>query len=106
VTLYFAFTQFYCLWLIPISLLGIFSHFLLPAYHPFYGVVLGGWTIAFKHFWERRERDLAIRWGVKGFTKLVEQRRAAYVTEGERLDPITGEMVGWFPAYENFLVFN
>ena len=62
-----------------------------------YAIMLVGWTIGFKHAWARRQRDLAVQWGVKGFTKLVEQRRAAYVTEGERIDPITGEKVGWFP---------
>jgi hypothetical protein len=30
----------------------------------------------FKHAWERKERDLAVQWGVKGSTKLVKQPRA------------------------------
>lgn len=29
-----------------------------------------------------------------------EQRRAAFVSEGERIDPISGETVGWFPRYQ------
>ena len=97
--LYFAFTQFYMLFLIPLALIGIFAHFCLPEYHPFYAVMLSIWTILFKHAWERRQRDLAIQWGVKGVTKLPEQRRAAYISEGERIDPISGETVGWFPRY-------
>jgi anoctamin-10 len=98
--LYFAFTQFYCISLIPLSVVGILSDFFLQRgpYHPFYAVALGAWTIGFKHAWERRQRDLAIRWEVKGFTKLVEQRRAAYVTEGDRVDPTTGVKVGYFPT--------
>lgn len=103
VTLYFAFTQFYCVWLIPLSLFGVLSYFFFSAYDPIYGVILGIWTIAFKHAWERRQRELAVQWGVKGFTRLVEQRRAAYVTEGERIDPITGQKVGWFPKYDAFI---
>jgi anoctamin-10 len=99
VTLYFAFTQFYCLSLIPISLMGILSHVFLPSCDWFYGVVLGFWTVFFKHAWERKQQDLAVQWGVKGFTRLVEQQRAAYVTEGERIDPITGERIGHFPMY-------
>jgi hypothetical protein len=63
------------------------------------------WTMVFKHSWERRQRDLAVRWGVRGFTHLVEQRRAAYVTEGERIDPVTGERRGWFPLYTLFESF-
>jgi len=97
VAFYFAFTQHYFLSLIPISVLGFLSNFLLPAYNPIYAVSLIVWTLAYKHSWQRRERDLAVRWGTKGFTKLVEQRRAAYVTEGERTDPVTGERRGWFP---------
>jgi anoctamin-10 len=96
---YFAYTQFYFVSLIPLAVLGLISNFLLPAYNTLYAVSLGVWTIAFKHAWERRERDLAVRWGVRGFTKLVEQRRAAYVIEGERIDPITGDRRGWFPLY-------
>ena len=55
--------------------------------------------MGFRHSWERKQRDLSVRWGVKGFTQLVEQRRAAYATEGERVDPVTGERRGWFPLY-------
>jgi len=85
--------------LVPIAVLGFLSNFLLPAYNPMYAVSLIVWTLAYKHSWERRERDLAVRWGTKRFTQLVEQRRAAYVTEGERTDPVTGERRGWFPLY-------
>lgn len=46
---------------------------------------------------------MAVRWGVRGFTQLVEQRRAAYVTEGEKIDPITGERRGWFPLWKRVL---
>jgi len=88
------------LFLLPLALLGIFAHFCLPEYHPFYAVMLSFWTVLFKHIWDRRQRDLAIQWGVKGVTKLPEQRRAAFVSEGERIDPISGETVGWFPRYQ------
>lgn len=99
VTLYFAFTQFYTVSLIPLSIVGVIAHFFLRPYHPFYAVVMVLWTIGFKHAWERRQRELAVQWGVKGFTKLAEQRRAAFVSEGERNDPITGRKVAWFPMY-------
>lgn len=96
---YFAYTQHYFLSLVPLAVLGVTSHFFLRAYNPLYAICLMVWTMVFKHSWERRERDLAVRWGVKGFTQLVEQRRAAYVTEGEKVDPVTGERRGWFPLY-------
>jgi anoctamin-10 len=86
--------------LIPLAVVGLLSNFLLPAYNTLYALCLAVWTICFKHAWERRERDLAVRWGVRGFTQLVEQRRAAYVTEGEKIDPITGELRGWFPLWK------
>ena len=98
---YFAYTQHYFLSLVPLAILGLFSHFFLPAYNMLYATCLMVWTMGFKHSWERRERDLSVRWGVRGFTHLVEQRRAAYVTEGERIDPVTGERRGWFPLYDH-----
>jgi anoctamin-10 len=79
--------------------MGVTSHYFLPAYNPLYAVCLLLWTLGYKHSWNRRERDLAVRWGVRGFTQLVEVRRAAYQTEGERIDPVTGERRGWFPLY-------
>jgi anoctamin-10 len=101
---YFAYTQHYFLSLVPLAILGVSAHFLLPAFNPLYGICLMAWTIGFKHSWERRQRDLAVRWGVRGFTQLVEQRRAAYVTQGERVDPVTGERRGWFPLYVFYAV--
>ena len=98
-TLYFAFTQFYWLSLIPLTVFGMATWFILPQFHPSFAIGLGLWTIGFKHAWERRQRELAIKWGVKGFERLVEQRRAAFVSEGVRVDPITGERVGHFPKY-------
>ena len=69
----------------------------LPQYHPSFAIGLALWTITFKYAWERRQRELAIKWGVKGFARLVEQRRAAFVSEGVRMDPVTGEKVKWYP---------
>lgn len=96
---YFAYTQHYFISLIPLAILGLVSYYFLAPFNPLYAICLMVWTMGFKHSWERRERDLSVRWGVKGFTHLVEQRRAAYVTEGERIDPVTGERRGWFPLY-------
>lgn len=97
VTLYFAFTQFYSVSLIPLTIFAVIAWMFLPQYHPSFAIGLGLWTIAVKHAWGRRQRELAIKWGVKGFTRLVEQRRAAFQSEGMRVDPVTGEKVGWFP---------
>jgi anoctamin-10 len=99
VAFYFAYTQHYFLSLIPLGVLGIAVHFLLIPFSAFYAALLVLWTMGFKHSWERRQRDLAVRWGVKNFSAQVEQRRAAYVTQGERVDPVTGERRGWFPLY-------
>ena len=101
---YFAYTQHYFISLFPLAIIGLISHYVLPAYNPFYAICLIIWSLGFKHSWERRERDLSVRWGVKGFTQLVEQRRAAYVTEGERVDPVTGERRGWFPRYSDLIL--
>jgi anoctamin-10 len=99
VTLYFAFTQFYSVSLIPLTIFALIAWMFLPQYHPSFAIGLGLWTIVVKYAWERRQRELAIKWGVKGFARLVEQRRAAFQAEGTRVDPVTGEKVGWFPRY-------
>jgi hypothetical protein len=66
--------------------MGILSHLFFPSHDWFYGVVLSFWTVLFKHAWERKQCDLAVQWGVEGLTRLVEQRRAADFTEGDKID--------------------
>jgi len=85
--------------LVPLTVFGMAIWMFLPQYHPSFAIGLALWTIAFKYAWERRQRELAIKWGVKGFARLVEQRRSAFVAEGIRMDPVTGEKVKWYPKY-------
>ncbi|OLL26105.1 hypothetical protein NEOLI_000611 [Neolecta irregularis DAH-3] len=77
---YFAFLQFYFLWLIIPSLVGIFSYIFLASYSIVFSISIGIWSMVFIEVWRRREIDLAVRWGVNGCSALNHQR-AAFVAK-------------------------
>jgi anoctamin-10 len=70
---------------------------MLGHFSPIYAIVNGLWCIIFTEWWKHQEVDLAIRWGVKGVSKL-EGKRREFQAEKVISDPITGEKVGFFPA--------
>lgn len=53
----------------------------------------------FVEYWKRQEIDLAVRWGVRNVSSL-QNRRAQFVHENEIEDPVTGEVVKFFPAWK------
>ena len=55
------------------------------------------WSVIFVEYWKHQELDLAIRWGVKGVSS-IEEKRPDFRHEKEVKDPVTGEMVQFFPA--------
>lgn len=52
----------------------------------------------FVEYWKRQEVDLAVRWGVRNVSSL-QNRRAQFAHEKEVEDPVTGEVVKFFPAW-------
>lgn len=57
--------------------------------------------MVFVEYWKHQERDLAIRWGVDGVSKLQTKRRD-FEHEHETTDPVTGETVQVFSATKRF----
>lgn len=97
VAMYFAFLQFYFISLSVPAALGIVSFFLLPEYSVIYSICVSLWAIVFHGLWERRQRQLAIRWDVRNCSQM-EHRRAAFVGSHQITNPRTGSQV---PAFND-----
>jgi anoctamin-10 len=74
---------------------GFSAWILLGHFSPIYAIVNGLWCVIFTEWWKHQEVDLAIRWGVKGVSKLEGKRHEFKATKTIE-DPITGEQVGFF----------
>ena len=97
IAFYFAFTQSYFAFLIFPATFGFSAWVLLGHFSAIYGIVNVLWSVIFVEYWKHQELDLAIRWGVKGVSTIEEKRRE-FRHEKEVKDPVTGEMVQFFPA--------
>ena len=95
---YFAFLQCYFGFLIIPAAFGIASFYLLPAYSPLFALANGLWSIVFVEWWRRQEIDLAVRWGVRGCSK-IQNRRAAFKPDRVVEDPVTQQQVPIFSAW-------
>ena len=94
---YFAFTQSYFTFLTAPAALGTACWLLLPHFSSFYAIFASLWCVVFVEYWKHQEEDLAIRWGVRGVSKIAHKRRD-FEHEKESTDPITGEKMQIFPA--------
>lgn len=70
---------------------------MLGHFSPVYAIVNGLWCIVFTEYWKQQEVDLAIRWGVRGVSR-IESQRLEFKHDKEITDPITGQKVRYFPA--------
>lgn len=98
VAFYFAFLQSYLSFLIIAAAIGAGAFFLLPAYSLTFAITNCLWSVIFVEYWKRQEVDLAVRWGVRNVSSL-QNRRAQFKHHKEIEDPITGEVVKFFPAW-------
>jgi len=96
---YFAFTQFYYKSLIFPTIAGASAYYLLPEFSPLYAVLLCGWTVQFCQSWQRREKDLAVKWGVRG-CGLRQRKRAAFKGDRQITNSMSGELSPYFPAWK------
>lgn len=76
---------------------GFSAWVLLGHYSSLYAVVNGLWCIIFTEYWRHQEVDLAVRWGVRGVSR-IESKRRDFKHEKEITDPVTGEKQQIFPA--------
>ena len=97
IAFYFAFTQSYFAFLIFPAVFGLSAWLLFGHFSPLYAVVNAVWCTVFTEYWKHQETDLAVRWGVRGVSRIEHQRRD-FKHEKEMTDPVTGETVQFFPA--------
>jgi anoctamin-10/anoctamin-7 len=113
VAFYFAFLQFYCLWLIGPAILGalVYAWQLAENPHPrvdievlpFVGAVAAVWATLFLEFWKREEATLRSDWGMTNFV-VKEQPRPEF--DGERVrSPVDGTLIKHFPWYRRIVRF-
>jgi anoctamin-10 len=81
--------------------LGFASWLFLGHFSPIYGLVSAVWCTVFTEYWRHQETDLAIRWGVRGVSK-IDIRYKSFEPEKTITDPVTGEKVGFFPSSRRF----
>ncbi|MBE7180661.1 MAG: anoctamin [Terriglobus roseus] len=94
---YFAFTQSYFQFLIPLAGFGVAAWLLLGKFSVFYAVVNSLACIVFTEWWKHQEVDLAVRWGVRNVSSIATRNRD-FAQEKTITDPVTGEQAAFFPA--------
>lgn len=99
VAFYFAFEQTYFNFLLFPTAFGLFAYLFLGSFSPIYAAVLCLWSTIFVEWWRHQERDLSIRWGVRGVSN-IESKRHEFVATKEVEDPATGETQRIFPWTE------
>ncbi|KAL1919461.1 uncharacterized protein VTP21DRAFT_2154 [Calcarisporiella thermophila] len=99
---YFEFLQFYFLWLSVPSIVGVIYYLFGRSFSISFSIFMMGWSLAFTEFWRRRETELAIWWGVRNVSN-VERRRAAFKADKQVTDPVTGELVPYFPLWKRWM---
>ncbi|KAF2027370.1 DUF590-domain-containing protein [Setomelanomma holmii] len=101
IAFYFAFTQSYFTFLFFPAAFGFASWLVLGHFSPIYGLVSAVWCTVFTEYWRHQETDLAVRWGVRGVSK-IDTRHRDFAPEKTVTDPVTGEQVGFFSSSKRF----
>lgn len=101
VAYYFEFLEFYFLWLIIPTGLGAIVHFFGSSFSAFYSICVILWSVVFIESWKRRERELALWWGVKNVTRS-ESRRPSFKGDSIVTDPVTGEPTAFFSPWKRW----
>ncbi|KAB8339152.1 hypothetical protein FH972_022088 [Carpinus fangiana] len=97
VAFYFAFTQSYFTALIGIAAFGTAAWTVLGYFSPFYAIVNSLLCTCFVEYWRHQQTDLAVRWGVRGVSS-IESKRHEFAPERTHKDPVTGELIEFFPS--------
>jgi len=99
VAFYFAFLQSYFAFLIFPAAFGFAAWLLLGQFSWFYALVNCLWSVIFFEHWKMKEVDLAVRWGVRGVSK-IQHPRPQFQWEREAQDPVTGEIVKVYSPFK------
>ncbi|KAF9200829.1 hypothetical protein BGZ49_008935 [Haplosporangium sp. Z 27] len=101
VAYYFEFLEYYFLALIVPTALGIFVHYFGSPFSIFYSLSVIVWAVIFIESWKRREKELALQWGVKNVKKS-EARRHAFKGDSVIIDPVTDEETPFFSPWKRW----
>ncbi|CAG8784673.1 21260_t:CDS:2 [Gigaspora margarita] len=99
---YFAFLQFYFVWLAIPSVAGLITYISGATYSIPFSIFMILWSVTFVEFWRRKEHELAVWWGVRHYSR-VERRRPEFRAEKFIKNPITGEVVPYFSPWRRWL---
>lgn len=100
---YFAFLQNYLLWLSVPAVMGIIAHFVLKnTFNIVYGTLVMLWSVVYLEDWQRKERNLAVKWGVRNYSKH-DKQHSGFTGEKMVTDEITGELVPYCPPWKLFV---
>ncbi|KAI8878370.1 DUF590-domain-containing protein, partial [Backusella circina FSU 941] len=90
---YFLFLQNYFIWLGIPAILGILVYFThLNTLSVWFSFSMLVWSILFIEIWERKEKEYAVKWGVRNYAKH-EKKRADFKGDKMVIDQVTGESV-------------
>ncbi|KAF9283581.1 hypothetical protein BGZ88_010421 [Linnemannia elongata] len=101
VTFYFQYLENYFVWLIFPTALGIIIQFFGRPFSTFYSACVLVWAVFYIECWKRREKELALVWGVRNVTKS-ETRRPAFKGDSIVTDPVTGEQKAFFSPWKRW----
>ncbi|CAO3671003.1 unnamed protein product [Umbelopsis vinacea] len=97
---YFAFLQNYFLWLSVPAAMGVIVHFTLKnTFNIIYGILMMLWSVIYLEVWKRKERNLAVKWGVRNYSKH-DKQHAGFTGEKMVIDEITGEQTPYCPPWK------
>ncbi|KAH8551004.1 calcium-activated chloride channel-domain-containing protein [Umbelopsis sp. PMI_123] len=100
---YFAFLQDYLLWLSIPAVMGVIAHFTLKnTFNITYGTMVMLWSVVYLEAWQRKERNLAVKWGVRNYSKH-DKQHSGFATEKMVTDAITGELVPYCSPWKLFI---
>jgi len=100
---YFAFLQNYFLWLSVPAVMGVVVHFTLKnTFNITYGILMMLWSVIYLEVWQRKERNLAVKWGVRNLSKH-DKQHPGFTGEKMVTDEITGEQIPYFPPWKLFV---
>ncbi|KAJ1650459.1 hypothetical protein IWQ61_008746 [Dispira simplex] len=101
IALYFAFLQFYFLWLVPPALVGLVWYLQGKTYSAPMALFVVCWAIAFVDMWARREIDIAVYWGTRHLGR-VREPQPLFQPDGWSRHPITHELLPYFPLWKRW----
>jgi hypothetical protein len=97
---YFAFLQNYLVWLGAPAALGILVYLTHSnTLAIWYSLSMLVWSILFIEIWERREQELAVKWGVRNYTKH-EKNRNEYKGDSKVRDEVTGDEIPFVSVWK------